>query len=396
MRKTVCLATMCYLAALLCKPAWSLNWSVKTVDSSWGAGSGTSIAVDSNGNPQIGYVQGAREEMRYAYKNGSTWVTEHVSYSQSGYVLGYPSFAVDHNSNPVLSYKDHGNGELMYAYRNGSSWVTETVDSNGNAGWFDSMKIDNLGQACISYFSYTTEGDQLMFARRNGGSWKTELVESISHDQPYPSLSFDPSGNSCISYSGDQGILRYAHWDGSQWVIQTVDSDGGTWYSSMVFDKNGNPHISYIDGQWHNSSLKYAYWDGTSWIKTTICGAYFMEDASLALDSLDRPYIVYTNVSGTHITDYSTRVAYMDGGSWHEDLVDVNGRGYNSIAISASDVIHLSYYDSPGNLEYATAMIPEPSSMLALLCGVAGMGGLALRRLRTHFKTDRAETAKQF
>ena len=47
------------------------------------------------------------------------------------------------------------------------------------------------------------------------------------------------------------------------WQIQTVDSAGDTGrFSSLAFDINGNPAISY-HGDW---LLRFAYWNGSSWV----------------------------------------------------------------------------------------------------------------------------------
>ena len=51
--------------------------------------------------------------------------------------------------------------------------------------------------------------------------------------------------------------LDYAFFDGSQWVIETVDdspSVGG--YSSIEVDSSSIPHISYFDSNWND--LNYA------------------------------------------------------------------------------------------------------------------------------------------
>jgi hypothetical protein len=68
----------------------------------------------------------------------------------------------------------------------------------------------------------------------------------------------DSSGNPHISYyDASNGDLKYAYWDGSQWQIEVVESDGqvGEW-TSLALDSAGNPHISYYDRS--KGHLKYA------------------------------------------------------------------------------------------------------------------------------------------
>jgi hypothetical protein len=51
--------------------------------------------------------------------------------------------------------------------------------------------------------------------------------------------------------------IKYAYWDGSEWQIQTVDSEGYVGpYTSIVLNIGDAPHISYYDES--NGALKYA------------------------------------------------------------------------------------------------------------------------------------------
>jgi len=59
------------------------------------------------------------------------------------------------------------------------------------------------------------------------------------------------------------------------WSIQTVDSDGEVGlYTSIALDSAGRPHISYCD--WTNGDLKYAHWTGSYWEIQTVDSGDFM------------------------------------------------------------------------------------------------------------------------
>jgi hypothetical protein len=104
----------------------------------------------------------------------------------------------------------------------------------------------------------------------------------------YNSLALDSNDNPHISYYGNDN-LKYAIWNGSGWVSQTVDAPGTVGqFNSLALDSNDDPHISYYS----NNNLKYATWNGSGWVMQTI-DTGGMRFSSLALDSNDAPHISY-------------------------------------------------------------------------------------------------------
>jgi hypothetical protein len=56
------------------------------------------------------------------------------------------------------------------------------------------------------------------------------------------------------------------------WVIQTVDAPGNVGqYTSLALDSNDDPHISYYANL--NGDLKYTHWDGSGWSLQTVDAA---------------------------------------------------------------------------------------------------------------------------
>ncbi len=61
-------------------------------------------------------------------------------------------------------------------------------------------------------------------------------------------------------YDGTNEDLKYSYYNGNQWIIDTIDSQGNVgMYTSMDIDTNDNVHISYYDST--NGDLKYAVMD---------------------------------------------------------------------------------------------------------------------------------------
>ena len=75
----------------------------------------------------------------------------------------------------------------------------------------------------------------------------------------YTSLELDEDARPHISYCDPvNGVLKYAHNDGSGWDYETVDASAylGT-YTSLALDESGFPHISYADETAYD--VKYAF-----------------------------------------------------------------------------------------------------------------------------------------
>jgi hypothetical protein len=106
------------------------GWSIQTVDTLNVPFSSFSLALDSSGNPHIGYSTTERRianygdiAIKYAFWNGTTWNVQKID-SLGGCV----SLVLDSNQNPVMCYGDYTNdyaGQLQIAY-NGNLSFTPT------------------------------------------------------------------------------------------------------------------------------------------------------------------------------------------------------------------------------------------------------------------------------
>jgi hypothetical protein len=182
-------------------------------------------------------------------------------------------------------------------------------------------------------------------------TWNIQTVDSYDNVGLSCSLGLDKNGNPHISYLDSTNCnLKYAKWNGSAWDIQTVDSSGNIgYYTSIALDKSDKPHISYHDFL-GNRDLKYAYWNGSAWTISIVDseGVAGM-CSSIAIDSNDNPHISYV---GNNYLKY----ARWNGSSWVITTVDTESIIGNccSIALDSNDCPHISY-DSYGtmSLKYA-------------------------------------------
>ena len=146
------------------------------------------------------------------------------------------------------------------------------------------------------------------------------------------------------------------------WQRQTVSAVAPGWFSSLVMDRAGRPHVAYRET---NTLIKYAWYDGTTWRgqqSTTAPDVVFTGTGlntgyllSLALDGAGLPHIAFaTQEEAAH----KLRYARWSGSAWVVEDVQV-GAGYvspspgyqhwiglfPSLAIDLAGTPHISYID---------------------------------------------------
>jgi len=289
------------------------EWNIVTVDGYGRTGYSATVALDSNERPHIGY---GRNEIgiHYAYFNGLSWNVAPIDVvANSKWISIYTlSMALDSSDHAHFSYYvGSPYNDLKYLHYDGFSWEVETPASEGWIGNYSSIALDSKEYPHISYldFSNTT----VNHAYWNGSSWVIEVADSegivgwntcIALDSnDYPHITYEDRGN---------GRLKYAYWDGSHWNATTVDSEESAGDSSSVaIDSRNQPHIAYycaIKGE-PLDELRYANWNGTSWIIVTIdnSSSDVGDCVSIALDYDDNPHISYFDR-----TNKDLRYAYLE------------------------------------------------------------------------------------
>lgn len=232
-------------------------------------------------------------------------------------------------------------------------WNIDEIESNVNAGKYNSIALDSNDYPHISHFKGNSNSGELKYAKWTGTEWSNIVLDSSEITGLYSSICLDDDDYPHIcyyDYSDDN--LNYVKWTGTDWDYDTVDYDGdvGSW-CSLALDSSDNPHISYRDST--NKDLKYAYKTGSTWTDETVVSSgdvgYF---TSIALDSNDYPRISYVGLSSNG-TFYLKHIQWT-GNSWKYNtlFIDIGTGiidegeiyGFSSLAIDTDDKSHIAYW----------------------------------------------------
>ena len=220
-----------------------------------------SIVLDGNNYPHTSTIQPTAfggVGVEYAFFNGATWQVEAIGYTFVDYA-NTTSLALDSEGKPHITFYDDKSGDLIYAVRDMSGWNISAVDTEGDVGRFSSLYLDASDVPHISYYQHLggTTG-VVKFAVANGLNWNIATVDSLgnvvigfSGARNITSLDFDSQGLPHISYS-DEKILKHAFWDGAIWQTEVVLDVSGTstvlgQLTSMKLDGLDLPHIAYFE-----------------------------------------------------------------------------------------------------------------------------------------------------
>ncbi len=290
------------------------------------------------------------------------WHPECVDCPPSIHSISQGGIAIDSAGHPHVAY---GGVKLYHAWHDGDAWQVEVVDPNPLMGAWAAIDLDGEDYPHISYYNYDT-GD-LKYAHWDGSTWISETVDYEGGWHSY--IAVDSQSRPHIAYRDAQGFsgtaLKYAHWDGSAWQIDTIEDLVSTISSlntTLALDNDDRPHISYSVSSSGDDPdhLYHAYRavSGGDWVTETVETAHYIGDNALALDSAGNPRILYHAIYAVGGEEYAWRLnyAWWDGGEWqYETAYDAdNSLEALSLAVDGSDVPHAGYYSgATDSMHYA-------------------------------------------
>ena len=295
-------------------------WTKQEIDHATYEVNGTSIQIDVNDNPHIGYyLREYNDRLMYAYKN-EEWHYETVVYGD--FYTGFPSIAIGSNDKTHVTYSDRYGYSFHYGHSSLNGWQLQTITYRHDLGHHCSLDIDSEYKPHIAY--YDDGPDDLKYAVLDGTDWMISVVDSSGSVGEYAALRLDSLDRPHIVYhDATNSALKYAYLEESSWNICLVDSGGWRCGANcaLVLDSAGIPHISY--GGY--GELRYAFQSCRGWqiemVDPLDDWSQYLKRTSIRIDPDDQPAIAYA--VGIHLGS-TVWYAHRDHFGWNSEMIGMH------------------------------------------------------------------------
>ncbi len=237
-----------------------------------------------------------------------------------------------------------------------NEWTIFLVDNSGNVGRGSSLAIDSYGYPHICYFNKNNLG--LKYAHWSGSNWIIETVDSPVTN--HLSLVIDSNNIPHIGYMyyynyPNKMVLKYAVRNGSQWEKKIIDSDRiAGWGVQLSLDLNDIPHMSYAVNDnpinYHKSEggdIKHAWLEDGSWVTETV-ETFCWNENSISITSDNEVCIAFDKLYEvkTKSTDAFLKIARKSDSTWNITSVDSWSKRNGAVSLAADpydETLHISY-----------------------------------------------------
>lgn len=172
------------------------GWAIQRVDSDGDVGQCTSLKIDIDNNAHISYLDNTNQQLKYANSSTSGWTIQNIvyigSFSRQGQ-FNQTSLVLDSNNQPHIGYLDGINNNLKYTYWNGTHWLGQTADSTYNTGFSPSLALDSSGNAHIAYCQDVHDHLRYIKSADPTGFGPTQVLTTTQTPSPNSSPTPTPS-----------------------------------------------------------------------------------------------------------------------------------------------------------------------------------------------------------
>jgi len=265
----------------------------------------------------------------------------------------------------VVTVGSRSSNSLPFTVHSGHRPVSGIVDSIGLIGRHSSLALDSADRPRIAYSDDTMQ--KVKYSAWDGTAWVIETIDYYRMNSDV-SLALSGDGTPHVSYpihTHPAKGLRYAKRGPAGWAIEEVDpSEHAGTHNSLALTVSGDPRIAQFRGG-VGGGLFFSESGAGSWTTTRVlpvpAGYTLGQDCSLALDSGDDPGIVFfERHTGAGAIPGSVKYAWRSAGTWNVQTVEAmtfrNHPG-TCIALDAANNPRVGYSyhgpSPPSELRYA-------------------------------------------
>ena len=236
-------------------------WTTEAAEHQGHDGWDNRITTDSDGNPHMSGIDPrgfGGNGLEYYFRDADgQWLVERVPTESLEYTFA-TSIAIDPNGSPHITYYDDDDKNLMIASRDASGWTVAAIDTDGDAGYFSELVIDDAGRFHVSYMEKTSDSTgSVKYATRASANenWNISVVGELADltfgfngARHSTSIALDSEGRPWVAFS-DRKHVYVAVQDGDGWAtVQAFDSGFQTLGQlvTLALDGQDNAHIAFF------------------------------------------------------------------------------------------------------------------------------------------------------
>jgi hypothetical protein len=328
-------------------PQWT---TVGSASFSAGAATNISIALDPSGTPYVAFSDGSTTPggqlavMKYTGTGASGWSP--VGSPASGDAVTRTSLAVDSNGVPSVGFVAAAQAYLMsYA---GASWGL--VGASPDPANYTSVAIEPGGKPCLAFCS---AGYADVYLKIGTDFVPYYSIYATATNVTYTSLAFDSDGNACLAFrdSGTRVTVRkYLSATGWDNVGSASFSDLGAIDVSLAAGGSGTLYIAYQDGGTTLKQASVMKLDGSSWAYLGSQGfsSGQASKTSIKVSAQGVPYVACVDAGngGKAVVMYYT--AALGWSAVGSGAVSSGAADFTALALDSSGTPYVAFQDGAG------------------------------------------------